>query len=638
MEETLIGLVSIIVLGIGAQWLAWKIHLPSILLLLLFGFLAGPISGILLPSQLMGPLLFPMVSLSVAIILFEGGLNLKLSELPKAGGSIRNLISIGAFVTMTISTLAAQLLLDLSFSVAVLLGAILVVTGPTVILPMLRHIRPVGTVGPILRWEGIIIDPIGAMLAVLVFEAIAVSGFQSATTVIVVGVLKTLLIGTVAGLLAAGLLTLLMKRYWVPDHLENPVSLMLVVTTYYLANWGQHESGLLAVTVMGVAMANQRYVSIEHIIEFKENLQILLLSALFILLAARLKPEDINYISGESMAFLLVLVLVARPFSVVVSTIGCGLTWKERIFLSWMAPRGIVAAAVSAVFAFRLAEAGVPGAEMLVPYTFMVIVGTILIYGLTASPLARWLKVAKPNPQGVLIAGAQSWARSIATALQANGFTVLLTDTNWSNISRARMAGLPTYYGNLLSRNTMDSIELDGIGKLLAITSNDEVNSLAALHFAEVFGRSGVFQLAPEEGTSRGKDPLAPQLRGRLLFGQKITYRYLQKLFSEGAQIRTTRLTKEFDQEKFKRTGTESAIPLFLIERDGNLYPFAIDDPPTPRTGTTVISLVQPRQESDEQLPDVHQQESVAKSEKTPANFNRQGAKSQRIAPWRLCG
>ncbi len=266
-EHLLVGLAGIIILGIGAQWLAWRLRLPSILLLLLFGFAAGPATGFLDPDALLGDLLPPVVSLSVAVILFEGGLSLSFTELRQIGTVVRNLVSVGALVTWLVTAGAAHFILDLSAALAVLLGAILVVTGPTVIVPLLRHVRPVGPVNSILKWEGILIDPIGAMLAVLVFEAILAGGFQEATTLALTGVLNTVVIGGVNGVLGAMVLTFLLKRYWIPDFLHNAFSLMVVVGAFTASNVMQAESGLLAVIVMGMTLANQKMITVKHIVK-----------------------------------------------------------------------------------------------------------------------------------------------------------------------------------------------------------------------------------------------------------------------------------------------------------------------------------------------------------------------------------
>ena len=339
-QYTGIVLAGVIVLGVAAQWLAWRLGLPSILLLLLTGVVAGPLSGLVDPDAIFGSSLLPLVSLSVALILYEGGLSLRLSELSKVGAAVRNLLSVGVLVTWLIAGWAAWAILGFDGPVAVLFGAILVVTGPTVIGPLLQQIRPTGPAASILKWEGIAIDPLGAVLAVVVFDLISVGHEGNPWIHGGLAVLRTVGIGGGLGFFVAGLYILLIKRFWVPDHLQNGVSLMLAVTVFAVSNYFQEESGLLGVTVMGVTLANQKWVTVEHIVQFKEDLRVLLIGTLFILLAARLRLEDLSQLGMAHIVFVLVLIVVARPLSVWISTIGMGLSGAQRVFLSWMAPRG----------------------------------------------------------------------------------------------------------------------------------------------------------------------------------------------------------------------------------------------------------------------------------------------------------
>ncbi|UCG86557.1 MAG: sodium:proton antiporter, partial [Gemmatimonadota bacterium] len=493
MESLLIQLAAVVVLGIGATWLSWRFHLPSILLLLVVGFLAGSVTGLLDPDALLGDLLFPVVSLSVAVILFEGGLSLDIAELRDIGRVLRNLITIGVLVTWVGATLLARVLLGFDWDLATLLGAILVVTGPTVIVPLMRHVRPSHRVGSAIKWEGIVNDPLGAILAVLVFEVIIGGGQEfSADTVVVV--LTALAAGTILGLAGAALLVVALRRYWIPDFLQNPGALAVALAVFATANLLQEESGLLAVTVMGSALASQKLVSVRHIVEFKENLRVLLISILFIVLAARIPVSALLETSVSGLLFLGGLIVLVRPAAVALATLRTRLNWRERCFLGFMAPRGIVAAAVSSIFALELVQSGHQSAEQLIPITFLVIVGTVLVYGVAAAPVARWLRVASPDPQGLLIVGADPWIRSVAELLQREGVEVLLVDSNWAHVAAARQSGLRAQYGNVLDEQAMDALDLDGIGGLLAVTSNDEVNALAALHFGEVFGRARVYQ------------------------------------------------------------------------------------------------------------------------------------------------
>lgn len=597
-EHILFGIASVLVLGITAQWLAWRLNLPSILVLLIFGVVAGPITGLLNPDQLFGSILFPMVSISVAIILFEGGLTLKFSELLEIRRVVRNLITIGAFITWSISSISAYLILELPINIAILLGAILVVTGPTVIIPLLRHVQPLPRVGSVSRWEGIIIDPVGATLAVLVFEAILIGDLQTATSQALTGFLTTILVGLLLGGLGAIFIVVFLKRYWAPDFLQNPLVLMVVILIFSISNQLQAESGLLGVTIMGIGLANQRFVAVKHIIQFKENLRVLLISGLFILLAARLEITQIDNLDRQSFFFLATLIVLARPISVLISSIGSKLNWRERLFLCWMAPRGIVCAAIVSIFSLRLSELGYSQAQEMMTTTFLVIVATVSLYGITAKPVARWLKVAQENPQGFLILGAHDWALQIAQTLCKQGFQVLVVDTNWKNIHKARMLGLRTYYGNVLSDYTLDELELDGIGNLLALTPNDEANSLACLHFIEVFGRASVYQLLPETDREGKEKDSVKDLRGRILFTEDATFLNLDQRFKQGGITKSTKLTESFDFNDFKTVYGYQSMPLFLINELGEIEVFSLDQKPNIRVSHTLVSLVAPDPEN----------------------------------------
>lgn len=592
-EEVLLQLASIVILGIAAQWLAWKLRFPSILFLLVFGFIAGPVTGFLHPDKLLGDLLLPIVSISVALILFEGGLTLRLKELREVGTVVFILIFIGAFITWFIAAASAHYILHLDLRLSILLGAILVVTGPTVIGPLLRHVRPLKRVGTILKWEGIMIDPVGAILAVLVFEAILAGEISEASSVIILGITKTLIIGGILGFGMAKLLIFLLRKFLIPDILQESVALVLVITAFVFSNLLQPESGLLTVTLMGLFIDNQKYVSIKHIIEFKENLRVIIISSIFILLAARLELNDFQKFDLTTFAFIGVLIFIARPVSVFISTIGSKLNWRERTFISWMAPRGIVAAAVSAVFALKLSGSAIPGTEMLVPVTFLVIVVTVTVYGLTASPIAKLLKVAQSKPQGVLFVGAHQWARALAKILKVNNINVMMVDTNRANIASARLEGITAYLGSILSEHITDELDLDGIGRLIALTSNDEANSLAALHMAEEFERGEMYQLPPlGKRTGKELEYSAKHLRARFLFGEGINYHYLSSLFQDGWELKSTKLSVEFNFADMRKHYNEKIIPLFLVKANRKLFISTLDNPIDPLPGDTVISLV----------------------------------------------
>lgn len=591
-EQILTSLAGILVLGIGSQWIAGRLKIPSILVLLAAGCLAGPVGGFIDPDQLLGDLVLPIVSLSVAVILFEGAMTLRVSELKEIGRPLLMLLTLGVVITGVVAAAGAYFILQFDLTKSILLGSILTVTGPTVVGPLLHHIRPLGRVGPLARWEGIVVDPIGAILAVLVFAGATAIGdvdlnvnLKDAATTGAIGFLQTLTVGTVLGVLAALLLWVMLRKHWISDHLQNPMVLMLVVLTFTVSNLMHHESGLVAVTAMGLVLANQHKVAVGHIIRFKENLSVLLISSLFIVLTARLDLNQFAEFGWRGPAFVALIILIARPASVMLSTLGCGMPMSERLFLSWLAPRGIVAAAVASVFALELGNA-----DDFVAAAFLVIVGTVVVYGLTAGWVARKLGLSIANPQGVLIASAHPGARAIGEALASQGLSVRLVDTNAANAQAARMEGLPTLFANILSED-MHELDLGGLGRMFALTGNDEVNVLAATRGAEMFGRKESYRLSINStGTSR-RDASTEVLEGRILFAEDATYDELDRRFAAGDIIKATTLSDEFTLEHFQ-SQYPSALMMFVVDASGNLNVITSDATVVPVSGHTVIALV----------------------------------------------
>ncbi len=591
-EDALLSLASIIVLGISAQWLAWRLQLPSILLLLMAGFLAGPITGLVDPDHLLGETLFPIVSISVGIILFEGGLTLRLNEIAGVRQVVFRLISIGMLITWVIGTLGAYFIIELDFELSLLMGAIFVVSGPTVVIPLLNFVRPRGQVGSILKWEGILIDPVGATIAVLIFEVVLIGKAENGSAALIaLGMLKTIVIGGGIGIVAAYIMLQVFKRYWVPEHLQNPFAVMVIVAAFAFSNHFQPESGLLATTMMGLVLANQRIISVKHLSQFKEDIGVLLLSGLFVLLAARVELESLKSLSFRALLFLGLLIFVARPLAVYFSTSGSKLSWRERLFISWLAPRGIVAVSVASLFALELTEAGRENAELLVPLTFFIVVGTVATYGLSVSFVAKRLNLAQADPEGILITGAHAWAQSIAKALQEAGRDVLLVDTNRDNVDSAKANGLQAVYASILSEHILDETDLSQMGRLLALTPNDEVNSLAALRFAEIFGRSRVFQL-PLHSSARSRTGITAEQHGRCLFNTITTHTYLEQRFEAGAKVIRVRLDEQLNYNTFREQYGPTAVPMFLIDPANGMMVISTDNTPIPRSGQTLIALV----------------------------------------------
>jgi NhaP-type Na+/H+ or K+/H+ antiporter len=422
MMDPMALLVAVGLLSIACQYLAYKVKLPAILPLLICGILLGPTFGLLNPDALFGDLFFPLVSLSVAIILFEGALTLKFEDLAGHGSMVRNLCTVGAAVTWAVATPVAHYALGMSWQMAFLFGAIVTVTGPTVIVPMLRSVRPSAKVANILRWEGIVIDPVGALLAVLVYEYVIAAQDAWTHTLMTFGLV--LVVGLGLGAIMGYFLGMVVRKNWVPHYLQNTAVLTLMLGAFAISNAIAHESGLLTVTVMGMWLANMKDVDVDDILEFKETLSVLLISALFILLAARLDFGSILQVGWGAILVLFAIIFIARPISVLVSSVGAGLKWRELALLSWIAPRGIVAAAVSALFALKLEELGYAEADLLVPMVFLVIIATVVLQSLTAVHVAKFLNQRAPTPNGLLIFGGSKFARLFALEMMDKNIPV----------------------------------------------------------------------------------------------------------------------------------------------------------------------------------------------------------------------
>ncbi len=597
--SALTALAVIGILGIACQWLSWWLRLPAILLLLLTGILAGPVTNLIDPDALFGDLLFPLVSLSVAIILFEGSLTLRFEEIRGLRKVVRNLISIGAVITWLITAAATHFILGFSPELALLFGAVVVVTGPTVIIPMLRVVRPNADIANILRWEGIVIDPLGALLSVLVFEFIISSQVGDALGHVLLTFGRIVLIGLVMGLVFAHILGFVLRRHLVPEYLRNVLALTLVFGVYAVSDMVEHESGLLAVTVMGIALANMKNTDISDILDFKESLSVLLISGLFIILAARIEGDILLDMGWPALLLLAVIMFLSRPIAVFISALGSNLNIREKLMIAWIGPRGIVAAAISAVFAIRLEEAGLEGAELLVPVTFLVIIGTVVIQSATAKSLARLLGVQEPPPHGFLITGAGIVSRTIGKALQEHGFKVLLTDSNWENTSLARKEGLDIYYGNPVSEHADRNLVLVGIGNLLGMSGSTHLDSLAAQKYKSEFGGRHLYELvSARDKNIPEKHQVSIQHRGRQLFAEDIDHATLAGWLRTGASIDTVELTEDRDFQAYLNEHRDHCIPLFAIDPKEHLYFFTADEELIPENEWKVISLILPEHET----------------------------------------
>ncbi|HEX2866653.1 MAG TPA: sodium:proton antiporter [Ignavibacteriales bacterium] len=584
-EELLIGISAIIVLGALAQWIAWRIKLPSILLLIITGILVGPVAGIVHPEEYFGKLISPVISVFVAIILFEGGLSLKIEELRHTGKAVRNLVTVGILVTWVLVTLSGIFILGLDFKISFLLGAILVVTGPTVIIPLINEIRLFGKANYITKWEGIVNDSMGALLTILVYEGILSTGFGAATANAFWGIFKTIVFATATGFVGALIIIQMIKHNLLPDYLQSTVSLAVVVAVATNSNIIQRESGLFAVTVMGIVLANQKSVVVKRTVEFKENLRLLLISLLFIVLSARIKFQELALLGETSFLFVAVLIVLVRPAAVFLSTINSSLSTKEKLFLSWMAPRGVVAASIASLMGTRLTEAGYADAKYLVPVIFLTIVLTIVVYGLSARPLSKKFGISNPDPDGFLILGAHEFARVTGKVLKNEGFRVLLADTNQINITSAKESGLETFYGNILSEDSEDQVSLVGIGSLFALTRNETINSLAVMYYLKYFESSSLYQVSNRTGDRESNH----EMSGRILFGEEFNYDFLEKNLKENS-VKSVSFTGQFKYDDFLRQHSSvEVMPMFLISESRKISIYHSGNQPRPKAGQKLI-------------------------------------------------
>lgn len=587
----LLLLSGILVAGFACQWIAWRVKLPSILFLLVTGIAVGPVLGWLNPDALFGDLLEPIVSVAVAVILYEGSLTLKFSEIRGHGAVVRNLVTVGVIITWITATFAAKTILGWNIYLAALFGAIVTVSGPTVIMPLLRSVRPARALASILRWEGILVDPLGAIFAVLVYEVIvasqsAVSGAQVVETL---GIIVA--IGATLGIAAGQAFGVALRRHWLPDYLRDYAALATVLLIFAVAESVASESGLLAVTIMGVWQANMRDLDIEDILNFKESLTLVLVAGLFIVLAARLDLAELQSLGIGAVAVLLFLQFVSGPLRALSCSLGSNLNWRERVYLGWIFPRGIVAAAVSSLFAFRLQNLDFAGAEKLVPLVFTVILGTVILQSLSGRFVARMLRIVDPDPTGVLVVGANPLALMYAQALHDAGRRVLVASSSWDGTRKARMKGLPVFYGSPVSDYAERHLDLLGLGHLLAVSHRPGLNELACVHFKYEFGREGVYTVKHETEETHEKHHISGESGGRVLFDGKYSVNDMLRFILHGAKVRATEITDTFTFADYRAKYPERLILFALDANSRLLFPLTEDDMDI-EAGYTVSALV----------------------------------------------
>lgn len=501
-------------LGVGAQWLAWRLNMPAIVLMLVAGILIGPVAGVLEPARDLGPITGPMISIAVAIILFEGGLTLNFHSLRDAAKGVMRLVVIGAPLGWLMSTLALRYGAGLSWESSAVFGGIMIVTGPTVIAPLLRQARLSRRPAALLQWEAIVNDPIGALAAVLAFEVVLVLNASAtageAVSALVIGVVVASALGLAAGYAIAAAF----KRGLVPEYMKVPALFVVLIGIFAVSDMVLHESGLLAVTLMGVVIANAHLPSYEELRRFKEHATVLLVSGVFILLAASLDFAQLGQLDWHAAAFVAAVVLIARPVTVLLSLIGSGVPRKEQILVALTGPRGVVLVAVAGLFGDRLAAMGVADGALIGPLAFVLVAVTVVLHGFTLKPFARFLGLTGGDRPGVLLVGGSAFGTGFAKALNAAGVPVLLSDPNHGHLRAARIAGVPTFFGDILSEAAEHQVELVGYSTVIAATDNDAYNTLVTTDLAPEFGRDNVYQVAPEKAESE-RHALPATLGGR---------------------------------------------------------------------------------------------------------------------------
>ncbi len=583
----MLELAGIIILGILAQWVAWKFKIPAILPLILIGLLVGPVATLFTAdnSKLIEPIwngenglfpgesLFYFVSLAIGIILFEGGLTLRRSEILNVAPVIVKLITLGAAVTFFGAGFTAHFVFNLSWPISFLFSSLIIVTGPTVITPILRNIPLKKDLSTVLKWEGILIDPIGALVAVLVFEFISVGEGETYTVNALIDFGKVVLFGFTFGFTFAHALAFAIKKNVIPHYLLNVFTLAIVLAVFVLSDLFAHESGLLSVVVMGMVLGNIKLPNIDELLYFKESLSVLLISILFILLAANINIEDLELVfNWNEVALFATVVFIIRPLGVFLSSINSGLKLNEKLFISWVGPRGIVAAGIASLFGLKLARQGEPGAEYITPLVFMIVLGTVLLNATTARLFAKLVGVFLTKSEGILIVGASKVSRLIAAYLKENNRHVTLIDSNKNNIKIAKSLGLEGLVGSIYNDKLKDNIELNDVGFLMALTGNSDINKHAITKFKDQFGENGSFRLVSTEEMA---DPKNNPYEG--LFSHTDGFNKLQDLSEKYPVI-----------NEIKVNNKEHYLALIEItKKDKEMVPLFIKDP---EKGIRIIS------------------------------------------------
>lgn len=555
-------LLIVLTVGLASQWLAWRVGLPAIVILIASGLLLGPVTGVIPPSE-SPQQLNALIGMGVAIILFEGGMYLKLRELRDTGHGVVRLVLLGPPLAWLLASAAAYYIGGLDWPVAIVTGAILVVTGPTVIMPLLRQARLNKDSASLLKWEAIANDPVGVLLAVLSFQYFTTHGATLAESAWNLGL--SVATGLIVGGAGGWFVGQLYRRGAVPVHLKAPILMVLVLILYWASNQVRPEAGLLSVTLMGLVIGNMKLVEREALRSFEENLATVLLSMLFIIIPAQLGLRHLELIDGRAIAFVLVLMFVVRPATIFTIMAFAPVRRADKLLLGWIAPRGIVAAATAGLFGPALMDAGYPDAEKLLPILFLVIFATVLSHGLSIGRLSRGLGLAAAESNGLLIVGASDFSIALAQALQKLNIDVQISDGAWERLKAARMAGVTVQYGEILSEETEHRFDSQHLSHLLCMTENDFYNALACKARAHVFGHHRTFQIASHDASAQEFKRLSIEMRGYFAFASTANFSVLSARLADGWTIQSTRMTSAHGWEELKTRLDEADTGWLLL-------------------------------------------------------------------------
>ncbi|MEQ8903082.1 MAG: sodium:proton antiporter [Roseovarius sp.] len=583
-------------LGVGAQWLAWRLRMPAIVLMLLAGLAVGPGLGLFDPARDIGPLMTPMVAIAVAIILFEGGLTLNLHSLRGAAEGVWRLVIIGAPLGWLGSTLALHYAAGLEWPVAAVFGGIMIVTGPTVIAPLLRQARLARRPAQLLQWEAIVNDPVGALAAVLAFEVVLVMAASETAGGAVLSMAQGIAVALVLGLGAGWGLVRAFTAGHVPEFMKVPVLFAVLLGVFALSDTVLHESGLLTVTVMGVYMANTDLPSYAELRRFKEHATVLLVSGVFILLAASMNMEALALLDARAAVFVVVTILLVRPLTVLVSLLGTKVAMNERLLVAFTGPRGVVLVAVAGLFGERLVALGFEDAARLTPLAFALVAATVVLHGFSLRPMGQLLGLAGQGVPGVIIVGGSQFSASFGKVLSEMDVPVLISDPNRARLRTAREAGLRTFFGDILSEAAEHGVEIVNFGRVLAVTDNDAYNTLVATDLAPEFGRENVYQLRRAK-EDNARHALPATLGGRKIGGE-LGYYEIARHMSKGWTVRATKLSDSYALEDWQRDNPE-AVPLAEMAAGGGLSFVTRESEAKGGDGTRLIALAPPREKAD---------------------------------------